>query len=235
MHPQGLLFSQCDRNRAEQSHNITHVTGDHMDSKVYTELEVMPRVNKILESGSNFEYRFIRDYRELAAVVRVLKAMGKKIVLTKGVYDLLHAGHARYIAQARSHGDILIISVDTDELTRKRKGDGRPIVSQDERLEMLVHMRYTDIVILRDVTNREQEDVEIIKPAILVTSKTTADYPDETKEMLRNTLGVEIVTLEPQAETSTTARVRKLMIDGGRDLADQIVAFVHKFLGQKGG
>ena len=86
---------------------------------------------KILETKTNFASRFVPDHAELKKLVDEFKKEGLKVVLTQGVYDLLHEGHALYLEVAKSYGDLLIVGVDSDELTRMRKGPNRPIVPQE--------------------------------------------------------------------------------------------------------
>ena len=199
--------------------------------KHHDHLSVMGRVNRILESSMNQDDRFIRDYEELRVVIEVLRAMGKKIVMTKGVFDMLHVGHSRYIADAKGHGDILVVSVDTDELTKLRKGPRRPVVEESERIEMLLHLRYVDIIILRTGTpDEDEEDIAVVRPDILITSESTKDYTAEKKGMLESKYNVEIRTLAPRAQTSTTARIRTLMIDGAEELSQTVQQAVAEYL-----
>ena len=173
-------------------------------------------IKKILEPSTNWSDRFIPDYKELGDVVRRLKEMGYRVVLTLGVYDLVHEGHALYLEQARSHGDILIVGVDSDEFTKKRKGPNRPVVPQRERLKMLIHFRHVDIVTLRESHHgmgNKNDLIEAVRPDVLVVSESTGDFPMKSIQSFKKVCG-KIVTLPPQATTSTTARVRMLTIDG---------------------
>ncbi len=178
-------------------------------------------LQKILEFGSNFEDRFVADYGQLEAISQELKALKKKIVLTQGVYDLVHEGHARYLEAARSRGDILIVGVDTDALTKMRKGPTRPIVPEGERLRMLVQLRYVDIVTLRHDDGGRHDLIQCVRPDVLVTSETTKDFSPETKEWLKKFCG-ELITLPSQAMISTTARIRNLEIGGADRLAEEL-------------
>lgn len=180
-------------------------------------------LQKILEFGSNFEDRFVADYSELEKIANELRDMEKKIVLTQGVYDLVHEGHARYLEAARAHGDVLIVGVDTDALTKKRKGPSRPIVPEDERLRMLVQLRYVDIVTLRHDDDGRHDLIQRVRPDILITSETTKDFSKETRAWLEEFCGA-IVTLPAQATISTTARIRNLEIGG----ADRLASELHK-------
>lgn len=179
-------------------------------------------VKNILGPGSNLKDRFIPDYKELKKVVESLKNMGYRIVLTQGVYDMIHEGHAKYLERALSFGDILIVGVDSDELTRARKGPSRPIVSQGERLQMLAHLRSVGILTLRELKHGNAKLIETVRPDVLITSSSTADFPKKDVAVYNKVCG-KIVTLPPQAATSTTARVRTLTISGADQLAAEIM------------
>ena len=68
-------------------------------------------IKKILSNVADLESRFIGNYKELKKVVETFKKIGYRIVLTQGVYDLIHEGHAAYLEKARSYGDLLIVGV----------------------------------------------------------------------------------------------------------------------------
>lgn len=175
-------------------------------------------IEKILSQYSHSEDRFISDYDELKTLVDELKARGMRVVLTQGVFDLLHEGHARYLERALSYGDVLIVGVDTDEFTRARKGPNRPVVPFQERLNMLSHLRHVSILTQRDVNQEIGTLIRTIRPDTLITSESTKDFPISEVEAYREYCG-DIVTLPPQATTSTTARIRTLTIDGADMLA----------------
>jgi D-beta-D-heptose 7-phosphate kinase/D-beta-D-heptose 1-phosphate adenosyltransferase len=89
------------------------------------------KISSILGSGKLIPTKDIRK------VVNFLKKNDYKIVLTQGVWDLIHEGHAKYLQKAKEFGDILIVAVDTDEVVRYRKGPNRPIVPEKERVRMI--------------------------------------------------------------------------------------------------
>lgn len=186
-------------------------------------------LEKLLSGETNFDERFIADYGELKKVVDFLKKQGKRIVLTQGVYDLIHEGHALYLAKARELGDVLIVGVDSDELTRKRKGPGRPVVPQDERLKMLAHLRHVDIVTIREVHHGIGDLIRFIRPDVLVVSKSTKDFTDDMVKEYSDNCG-KIVALPPQATTSTTARIRILNIDSVNKLSQEIKKLTDGFI-----
>jgi D-beta-D-heptose 7-phosphate kinase/D-beta-D-heptose 1-phosphate adenosyltransferase len=87
--------------------------------------------------------------KSLAALGRIAqnkRKAGKKIVFTNGCFDILHAGHIRYLKQAKSLGDVLVIAINTDASVKKLKGPKRPICSQAERAEVLSALESVDYV-----------------------------------------------------------------------------------------
>jgi D-beta-D-heptose 7-phosphate kinase/D-beta-D-heptose 1-phosphate adenosyltransferase len=80
---------------------------------------------------------------------RLAKA-GKRVVFTNGVFDLLHVGHVRYLAQARALGDALILAINSDRSVRELKGHGRPIIDEKERAEIVAALRQVDYVTIFD-------------------------------------------------------------------------------------
>lgn len=167
--------------------------------------------------------RFYTDYGELKLVLDNMRNMGKKVVLTQGVYDLLHIGHAQYLEKARSYGDVLVVGVDSDELTRKRKGEGRPVVPQNERINMLLHLRHVDIVVLRDVDQELETLIRTLTPDVYIASESTKDFVID--QELASYCG-EVHTLPPQSVTSTTARVRQVSMLGADELAEEFARMI---------
>ncbi len=75
---------------------------------------------------------------------------GERLVFTNGVFDLLHVGHVRYLAQARALGDALLVAINSDRSVRELKGPERPVFNQDERAEILAALRNVDYVVIFD-------------------------------------------------------------------------------------
>ena len=180
------------------------------------------KIKNILSAGVNLKDRFIPNLAELRRITDDLKRMGYRIVLTQGVYDMIHEGHAKYLEKALSYGDILVVGVDSDELTRLRKGPNRPIVTQKERLQMLAHLRHVSILTVREAKHGLGKLIETVRPDVLVTSFSTTDFGTKEIAVYKKVCG-KIVTLPPQAATSTTARVRSLTISGADELAREII------------
>ncbi|HZN09783.1 MAG TPA: D-glycero-beta-D-manno-heptose 1-phosphate adenylyltransferase [Pyrinomonadaceae bacterium] len=79
-----------------------------------------------------------------------LRAVGERVVFTNGVFDLLHVGHVRYLAQARALGDVLVVAINSDRSVRELKGPDRPVFDEGERAEILAALRNVDYVVIFD-------------------------------------------------------------------------------------
>jgi rfaE bifunctional protein nucleotidyltransferase chain/domain len=104
---------------------------------------------------------------ELKAIRSMLKAEGKKVVFTNGVFDLIHSGHVDYLSKAKKLGDVLIVGLNSDNSVKRIKGDKRPILKQKERAFILSNLKPVDFVLLFDEDTPEKLISEII-PDILV-------------------------------------------------------------------
>jgi rfaE bifunctional protein nucleotidyltransferase chain/domain len=92
---------------------------------------------------------------ELLGVREGLRAAGKTLVFTNGVFDLLHVGHVRYLAAARALGDALVVAINSDRTVRELKGDRRPVINESERAEVLAALRFvTYVTVFDDVSPR---------------------------------------------------------------------------------
>jgi rfaE bifunctional protein nucleotidyltransferase chain/domain len=88
----------------------------------------------------------IVDRRSLQAILQGLIAQGKTVVLTNGVFDLMHVGHVRCLEDARSRGDFLVVAVNGDASAERVKGKGRPVLPLAERMETLAALWFVDYV-----------------------------------------------------------------------------------------
>jgi D-glycero-beta-D-manno-heptose 1-phosphate adenylyltransferase len=169
----------------------------------------MPQTQHIFGSGSNVEGRVVKDYSQLGDRVDALKKLGLKIGLTSGTFDLYHEGHSRYLEKAKQECDFLIVGIDDDEKVKVRKGQNRPIVSESERAEVLCHCRHVDLVFLKQLSDEKWKLIKTVKPDVLVATQTT--YKPEQIEALKEHCK-DVLVLPPQAATSTTARIRLLLM-----------------------
>ncbi len=158
----------------------------------------------------------ISSYSAIPALVEKYRKAGKKIVLTQGSFDMLHIGHGRYLREARSRGDVLIVGVDSDEKIRARKGPERPVVPEEERIEMLSYLSSVDHVVLKPLSTPKWELIKLIHPDILIATQETYS-PEELKEL--HILCGSVVVLEPQATTSTSAKIRRVQIGAAKKMS----------------
>ena len=96
-----------------------------------------------------------------------LRAAGKTLVFTNGCFDILHVGHVRYLKQARSLGDTLLVAINSDRTVRELKGEGRPVMNEQERAEMLAALRAVDYVTVFDDASPRSLIAELL-PDVLV-------------------------------------------------------------------
>ncbi len=194
-------------------------------------MERKVKILQILNDGVNKEDRLITDYEKLQWVIGVLQAEGLRVGYTSGVYDMFHVGHAIYLEKAKEACDVLVLAIDSDELVKKDKGPDRPIVSLEERIDILVRNRSVNIVTIRNLGDDPFMLIKMIKPDILVFSETTQDrrpnFVQEMKEAYKDDVK-DIVVLPAQAETSTTARIRTLALDGSKQLGEKITAVINE-------
>ena len=144
----------------------------------------------------------------LAEVAAQRQAAGERMVFTNGVFDLLHVGHARYLAEARALGDALIVAVNADESVKSFKGDLRPIVPLAERMEMLAALACVDYVV-PFATRTPVPLIERVRPALYVKGGdyTEADLP-EAAAVRGYGGGVQILSLVAgRSSTNIIARV----------------------------
>jgi D-glycero-beta-D-manno-heptose 1-phosphate adenylyltransferase len=153
--------------------------------------------------------RYVADAAELTKVVEALRTIGARVVLTQGTFDFIHIGHFLYLEKARSYGDVLVVGIDSDEKVRERKGPDRPIVNEDERVQMLTHVRHVDFVTIKQKSAPKWQLIKQLHPDVLVATSET--YTPEQLKELQQYCG-KVVVLDPQATTSTTAKLRRLNI-----------------------
>jgi rfaE bifunctional protein nucleotidyltransferase chain/domain len=136
------------------------------------------------------------------------KSVGKKVVFTNGVFDLLHLGHITYLAKAAELGDKLIIGLNTDASVKRLKGESRPVNDQNNRAALLAALFFVDAVILFE-EDTPRELITLLMPDVLIKG---ADYTVENiagaKEVLAN--GGEVITISLVDGYSSTAIINKI-------------------------
>ncbi|HET7107995.1 MAG TPA: adenylyltransferase/cytidyltransferase family protein [Candidatus Acidoferrum sp.] len=92
---------------------------------------------------------------KLIALLAAARQRGQRVVLANGVFDTLHVGHIRYLAAAKSEGDLLVVAVNSDSSVRPLKGPGRPILDEQARALLVAAIRHVDYVVIFPEPNVE--------------------------------------------------------------------------------
>lgn len=150
--------------------------------------------------------------KEVIARVASAKLAGKKIVMASGVFDLLHSAHRAYLAAARSHGDFLVVLIESDERTRRLKGVGRPVWPQEKRLAAIKELPEVDEALILpsefDSLERFEEILGLLEPDIFAVSANSSHL--DVKRDLMHRHGGEVQTvLEEIPGISTTALIQQ--------------------------
>ena len=103
----------------------------------------------------------------LARRVNGLKQKGKRIIFTNGCFDILHYGHIKYLQDAKSKGDYLVVAVNSDSSVKKIKAKNRPVISQADRLKTIAALESVDFVVLFNEDN-PLKVIKAIKPDVLI-------------------------------------------------------------------
>jgi D-beta-D-heptose 7-phosphate kinase / D-beta-D-heptose 1-phosphate adenosyltransferase len=142
--------------------------------------EIIEYESSIKSLSSNIK---IKNLQEISIIAKKLKSKSKKIVFTNGCFDLLHSGHIKYLEEAKSFGDILILGLNSDKSVKILKGENRPINNEIDRAQIIAALESVDYVIVFDDED-PYELIKGIKPNILVKG---GDYKN------KNVVGEDIV------------------------------------------
>jgi D-glycero-beta-D-manno-heptose 1-phosphate adenylyltransferase len=140
---------------------------------------------------------------DAAALVERLRAAGRTVVFTNGVFDLLHVGHLRYLQQARELGDALIVGLNSDRSVRANKGPSRPVTPEAERAEILEALACVDGVVVFD-EETPHDLIAALQPDVLVKGADWAEDAIVGRDIVE-ARGGRVVRVPLEAGKSTTA------------------------------
>lgn len=132
----------------------------------------------------------------------------RRIVFTNGCFDIIHAGHVKYLAEAKKLGDVLFLGLNSDQSVRRLKGDSRPINSETDRASVLSALRFIDYVVVFGEDTPENI-IRTIRPDVLVKG---GDYKIENivgADFVKSE-GGEVVTIDFVDGKSTTRIIEKM-------------------------
>ncbi len=165
-------------------------------------------LNEIIEYESSLNKstsdKHIKTLSEITTLSEELKARDKKIIFTNGCFDILHAGHVRYLETAKSYGDALILGLNSDRSVTALKGEGRPINTQLDRAYILAALEAVDYVVVFD-DDTPYDLIKAIKPHILVKG---GDY--EGKQVVGQDIADELKLVQFVDGKSTTKTIEKI-------------------------
>jgi len=156
---------------------------------------------------------------EACRVRQVLRAQAKTVVLTNGIFDLLHVGHVRYLQAARQLGDTLFVGLNSDASARKLKGPARPLVPQAERAEILCALTHVDYVVIFAERTAERL-VRLLQPDIYAKGGDYLPQQGQPKALpeapLVESYGGRVVILPYSAGHSTSALAERILNASGQ-------------------
>ncbi|MBA5249525.1 MAG: D-glycero-beta-D-manno-heptose-7-phosphate kinase [Gammaproteobacteria bacterium] len=165
-------------------------------------------MNEIIEYESSLNKSnsavHIKTLDEIITLSAELKSKNKRVIFTNGCFDLLHAGHVRYLETAKSFGDVLIVGLNADQSVAALKGEGRPINTQSDRAYLLAALEAVDFVVIFD-EDTPYNLIKAIKPHVLVKG---GDY--EGKEVVGQTIVEELKLVQFVKGKSTTKTIEKI-------------------------
>lgn len=150
----------------------------------------------------------IASIEEIEQICRTLRENNQKIVFTNGCFDILHIGHIKYLKEAKTYGDKLIVGLNSDSSVRRLKGMQRPIVPENERAEVLDSLKPVDYVVIFE-EDTPMELIKIVRPDVLVKG---GDYTEENIVGANyvGTYGGRVVVIPYVAGRSTTSLIDKI-------------------------
>ena len=150
----------------------------------------------------------IRSLEQLKKEIDRIKSEGKKVVFTNGCFDILHPGHTRYLHAAKAFGDYLVVAVNSDQSVRAIKGEGRPILPQDARTELLAALSCVDGVVIFDEENPLRV-IQYLVPHILVKGGDWKEDEIIGADVVRKA-GGEVMRIPYVSGFSTTDLIKKI-------------------------
>lgn len=157
-------------------------------------------MDKVLEIG------------QVQKTARDIKNQKRSIVLTGGIFDILHIGHIKFLQSAKEQADCLIVLLESDETTKKIKGESRPINNQDVRAEILSALTCVDYVIkLPAMKNDSDYDklVTQIEPDIIAVSENDKNLKHKKRQA--EFLGTRLLEVTPEISNQSTTRLIKIL------------------------
>jgi len=156
---------------------------------------------------------------DLVQTLKDVRKSGKRIVFTNGCFDILHVGHVRYLTAARSKGDVLVLGLNSDASVKSIKPENRPIVSQDQRAEVLAGLTCVDYITIFD----EPDPLALIRavqPDILAKGADWAETEIIGSDVVKD-YGGKVVRIDVVPDVSTSRIIQRILELYGRGTTDK--------------
>jgi D-beta-D-heptose 7-phosphate kinase/D-beta-D-heptose 1-phosphate adenosyltransferase len=150
---------------------------------------------------------------EIGPLAESLRGQGRRVVFTNGCFDLLHAGHIQYLEASRAQGDALVVGINSDASVKRLKGEGRPLIGEEDRAHLLAALSCVDYVVVFEEDTPESL-LRAVRPAVLTKG---ADYTVETVvgHDLVPQWGGEVVLIPLKENRSTSGLIDRIRAGQG--------------------
>ena len=149
----------------------------------------------------------IKTRQEIEDIVKELKHKGKRIVTCNGCFDIIHAGHIKFLTEAKTQGDILIVGINSDSSVKENKGPKRPINNENDRAQVLDALKIVDYVTIFNEKTPIQL-LEAIKPEIHANGEEYGEDCIEAETIRKNKGKIHLIKLKEGF--STTNLINKI-------------------------
>jgi len=149
-----------------------------------------------------------KDLSELPVLIQDMKKKGKRLVMTNGCFDLLHAGHIMLFSASKKLGDVLIVAIDDDDSVRDLKGKGRPVISASERVRVISALDTVDYVVVFS-SQELSKLIEIIRPDVLTKGSNYTSEEVFGRELVEQ-LGGRVVLIPVTEKISSTRIINNI-------------------------
>lgn len=206
-----LAVGLANNFKIEDTVILSNAAGAVEVSKMGTYAVSIEEIRDFISKENDITYgKKIMNVDELVKVLEEEKKKGKKIVFTNGCFDIFHVGHSRYLRQASTYGDILVVGVNSDSSVKRLKGPERPIISEDERMELLADLESVSYVVKFE-EDTPYELIKKIQPDIITKG---GDYKTEDvvgKDIVEANGGEVIICklVEGKSTTNIITKIRR--------------------------
>ncbi|MBW1916430.1 MAG: D-glycero-beta-D-manno-heptose-7-phosphate kinase [Deltaproteobacteria bacterium] len=187
---------------------LANIAAGVVVGKVGTAPIYRPELEEELQACGELSYEKIVSLAELRLLVPRLQAQGKRVVFTNGCFDLLHWGHIKFLEESRRQGDVLIVALDSDASVQRVKGEGRPVIGEQQRLRMLAAFKAVDYVTLF-ASDQLPEILMTLRPEILTKGSNYPETEVAGHELVRS-YGGEVVLIPITDAISIRGLIRQI-------------------------